>query len=152
MNCKIHPESHDDIIEKFWPEGFKKTKQRVDIFKILHASETPLSASEIYNQLLSDSAKEQYAFSTIYRTLLAFEKAGIVTKSVLSTEDNAIYELTLGTHKHYAICLTCHRKFPISACPMHIISDEVTKTLPDFQITGHQLEVYGYCASCKAAH
>ncbi len=149
MNCKIHHEHYDEIIDKFWPEGFKKTKQRIDIFKILHASETPLSAAEIYNQLLADTSKEQYAFSTIYRTLLAFEKAGIVTKSVLSTEDNAIYELSLGTHKHYAICLSCHKKFPIKACPMHIISEEVNQTLPDFRITGHQLEVYGYCRDCQ---
>ncbi|MDC7292151.1 MULTISPECIES: Fur family transcriptional regulator [unclassified Butyrivibrio] len=149
MNCKIHHEHYDEIIDKFWPEGFKKTKQRIDIFKILHASETPLSAAEIYNQLLADTSKEQYAFSTIYRTLLAFEKAGIVTKSVLSTEDNAIYELSLGTHKHYAICLSCHKKFPIQACPMHIISEEVNQTLPDFRITGHQLEVYGYCRDCQ---
>ena len=149
MNCKIHHEHYDEIIDKFWPEGFKKTKQRIDIFKILHASETPLSAAEIYNQLLADTSKEQYAFSTIYRTLLAFEKAGIVTKSVLSTEDNAIYELTLGTHKHYAICLSCHKKFPIKACPMHIISEEVNQTLPEFRITGHQLEVYGYCKDCQ---
>lgn len=149
MNCKIHHEHYDEIIEKFWPEGFKKTKQRIDIFKILHASETPLSAAEIYNQLLADTSKEQYAFSTIYRTLLAFEKAGIVAKSVLSAEDNAIYELSLGTHKHYAICLSCHKKFPIKACPMHIISEEVSQTLPDFRITGHQLEVYGYCRDCQ---
>lgn len=149
MNCKIHSEHHDDVIEKFWPEGFKKTKQRIDIFKILHAANVPLSAAEIFNQLILGLPGEKYAFSTVYRTLLSFEKAGVVTKSILSTEDNAVYELTLGTHRHYAVCLSCHKKFPLSVCPVHEITEHLIETLPDFRMTGHQLEIYGYCKDCQ---
>lgn len=149
MSCKIHSEFHDDIVEKYWPEGFKKTKQRIDIFKVLFSSEVPLSAAEIYNRLLSGPSSEQFAFSTIYRNLLAFEKAGLVTKTILSSEDNAVYELTLGSHRHYAVCLTCHKKFPLSVCPVHEITENLNETLPGFVVTGHQLEIYGYCPACQ---
>ena len=149
MSCKIHAESHDDIIEKNWPEGFKKTHQRIDIFLVLYHSDSPLSAAEIFRQLNEDQPQEKYAFSTVYRNLLAFEKAGIVIKSVLSTEDNAVYELKKSTHKHYAVCIKCHKKLPIKTCPLHDISETVTNALPDFQITGHQLEILGICRECK---
>ncbi|MBQ7424698.1 MAG: transcriptional repressor [Lachnospiraceae bacterium] len=148
MNSRIHQSSYDEIIEKHWPEDVKKTRQRVAIYRVLYASAEPLSAAEIYNSLEKDSADEPYAFSTIYRNLLAFEKAGIVTKNVLSTEDNALYELKKETHKHYAVCLSCHKKFPIKSCPLHEITHDLEKDLPDFKVTGHQLEIYGYCNEC----
>ena len=69
MSCKIHPESYDEIIERNWPEGVKKTKQRIDIFKVLYSSQDPLSAAEIYSILNKEHASEMYAFSTIYRVL-----------------------------------------------------------------------------------
>ena len=149
MSEKIHACSYDEIVEKNWPEGVKKTRQRIDIFKVLYGNDQPLSAAEIYNTLNLEHPGESYAFSTVYRNLLAFEKAGIVVKSVLSTEDNAVYELKQATHRHYAVCLMCHIKIPIKTCPLHDISEHIEESLPDFQITGHQLEIYGYCKECK---
>ena len=149
MNCKIHAESYDSIIDRNWPEGFKKTHQRKDIFILLFCSEEPISAAEIYDQLNSGDSKEKYAFSTVYRNLLAFEKAGIVTKTILSTEAEAVYELKKSSHKHYAICTVCHKKIPIKTCPLHDISKVVEGSLPGFEITGHQLEILGICNECQ---
>ncbi len=149
MSSKIHACPFDEVIEKHWPEGIKKTRQRVDIYRVLYEADAPLSAAEIFTALNKDSEKEMYAFSTIYRNLLAFEKTGLITKNVLSTEDNALYELKREAHKHYAVCLKCHAKIPISSCPLHDLSKDILKTLPDFEVTGHQLEIYGYCKECK---
>lgn len=151
MNSKIHASSFDEIIDKFYPDSIKKTRQRIDIFKVLYSASQPLSAAEIFDTLIRRDEKEKYAFSTVYRNLLAFEKAGVVIKSVLSTEDNAVYELKRDSHKHYAVCLNCHVKIPIKACPLHDIAKDIAGTLPDFWITGHQLEIYGYCPACKAS-
>ena len=149
MTHKIQPCAFDEVIEKNWPEGIKKTRQRIDIYKVLYESETPLSAAEIYTALNKEGAKEMYAFSTVYRNLLAFEKTGLIVKNVLSTEDNALYEIKRSTHKHYAVCLLCHAKIPIKSCPLHDLSKDITNSLPDFEVTGHQLEIYGYCKECK---
>lgn len=149
MNCKIHAENSDSIIERCWPSGVKKTHQRIDIFLILYHSDEPLSAADIFDKLNQTAPKEKYAFSTVYRNLLAFEKVGIVTKTTLSTEDNAVYELKKSSHKHYAVCTKCHRKIPIKTCPLHDISAAVKDSLPGFEITGHQLEILGICNECK---
>ena len=150
MNCKIHAESYNEIIERNWPEGIKKTRQRTDIFEILYAAEIPISANEIFLEINQRHPDEMYAISTIYRNLLAFEKASVITKYVLSTEDNAVYELKNKKHRHYAVCLICHKKFPINACPLHIIQEDIESSVPGFDITGHNLEVYGYCSDCKS--
>ncbi len=149
MNCKIHAESFDSLLERNWPEGVKKTHQRKDIFMLLLCSEEPLSASDIYDRLNLANPKEKYAFSTVYRNLLAFEKAGVISKTILSTEDNALYELKKSNHKHYAICTVCHKRIPIKTCPLHDISQVVSGSLPGFEITGHQLEILGICNDCK---
>lgn len=149
MVCKMHPESYDEVVDRNFPECIKKTHQRVDILKVFYENDAPLSASEIFARLNEKNPKTPYAFSTIYRNLLAFEKAGVITKTVFSTEDNAVYELKKERHKHYAVCLKCHKKIPIKTCPLHEISHDITATLPDFVVTGHQLEIYGYCSECS---
>lgn len=125
-----------------WPEGMKRTKQREDVYRALEASEGPLSAVEIYERL-----ERHYAISTVYRALAAFEKAGIVSKSTLMNTDTALYALNEGGHQHYAICLRCHRKIPIDGCPFE---DASGQSVPEgFLVTGHKIEVYGYCEKCR---
>ena len=103
MSCKIHAESYNEIIDRNWPEGIKKTRQRADIFEILYGCETPVSANDIFIAITKRHPEEMYAISTIYRHLLAFEKAGVITKHVLPTEDNAVYELSSKRHRHFAV-------------------------------------------------
>ncbi len=149
MGNKIHASSFDEVIDRHWPEGIKKTRQRVDIYRVLYSAKEPMSAAEIFNALNGTGSDEMYAFSTVYRNLLAFEKAGLLVKNNLSTEDNALYELKKETHRHYAVCLKCHKKIPISTCPLHHIAGDIARTLPGFEVTGHQLEIYGYCPDCR---
>ena len=80
-----------------WPEGMKRTKQREEVYHVLEMSEQPLSAVEIHERLPG-----HYAISTVYRTLTAFEKAGIVSKSTIMDTDVALYALHAGGHQHYA--------------------------------------------------
>ena len=148
MSCKMHPESTDKQMERNWPEGIKKTKQRIAIYRILAGSETPLSAAEIYQMLNQDSEKPLYAFSTVYRCLQTFDDAGILAKSVLISEETAVYELRTGTHRHYAICMKCHKKVPLRSCMLGDLRKMLSKEAEGFEITGHQLEIYGYCSSC----
>ncbi|MBQ7431496.1 MAG: transcriptional repressor [Butyrivibrio sp.] len=146
----IKPACNDAAIDRNWPEGVKKTRQRIEIYKILSSSEIPVSAADIFKKLTIDNPKENYAFSTVYRSLLAFENAGVVSKTVFSTDDNALYELKTGKHRHYAVCLKCHTKFALKGCPILDTRRMLGSEMSDFMITGHQLEIYGYCGACKS--
>lgn len=128
-----------------WPDGIKKTKQREDVFRILSEAAEPLSAIEIYNLILR-GGHTNYAVSTIYRCLAAFEEKGLVIKSTMMGEDTAVYEWNRGGHKHYAICLECHKLVPLLKCPFEHL--ELDTSDENFTVTSHKLEVYGYCDRC----
>ena len=134
-------------MDNIWSEGIKKTKQREDVCHILMQAEKPLSATEIYHRIVQENGQTNYAVSTVYRSLATFEEKGFVIKSTLMGEDTAVYEWNYGKHKHYAICLKCHKLVPLKACPFEHI--KVDTSDEDFTVTSHKLEIYGYCNQCK---
>lgn len=129
-----------------FPADIRKTKQREDIFRILAEAQEPMSAADIYCLLCGGAGKEKYAVSTVYRVLGVFEEKGYVVRTSLAGSDMAYYEWCRGQHKHYAVCLKCHRLVPLKVCPLE--HKGVHAGVEDFVITGHKLELYGYCKDC----
>lgn len=134
-------------MEYQWPSGIKRTRQREDVFRVLTQAEEPLTAMEIYRRVLADTRDSTYAISTIYRSLAAFVEKDLIEKTTLMGEDMAVYEWKRENHKHYAICLACRRKIPIKECPMEHVP--IHTDLEEFTVTGHKLELYGYCRECQ---
>ncbi|HMM06714.1 MAG TPA: transcriptional repressor [Clostridiales bacterium] len=128
-----------------WPAGLKKTKQRQCVLSVLEQAEKPLSAMEIASLI----GKEDCTIwlSTVYRVLELFVKENVAVKTVLSDSEKAFYELNRNEHKHYAVCLNCHKVVKIDSCPLKDLAPQQIDE--DFQITGHKLEMYGYCKDCK---
>ena len=130
-----------------YPQGLKWTKQRKSVYKVLLEASEPLNAIQIYNLAARDTGGEECAVSTIYRILAAFEEKGFVEKSVWMGDSTVVYTLNHGVHTHYAVCLECHKRIPLQNCPfahMHL-----NPAAEDFTITGHKLELYGYCRECR---
>ena len=151
--------------EMSYPEGLKWTKQRKSAYKVLWETAEPLSAIQIYQRMLGlgndgdnrDNEDDEdsngrrsggeYAVSTVYRILAVFEEKGLVEKSTWMEDGTAVYSLNRGGHTHYAICLKCHNRIPLQSCPFAHIHLE--KGMEDFTVTGHKLELYGYCSACR---
>ncbi len=132
-----------------YPQGIKWTKQRKDVYEILHQASEPLSAVQIYQQVIKDKEEtdSNYAVSTIYRILSAFEDKNLITKTSWMGDGTVVYELNRGEHTHYAVCLECHKRIQLPSCPFaHVHLDQETE---EFIVTGHKLELYGYCKDCK---
>lgn len=134
---------------KKYPQGIKWTKQRKDVYEVLLQATEPLSAVQIYNHIDKTDKSGNYAVSTIYRILAAFEEKNLVNKTNWMGDGTVVYELNRGGHTHYAVCLECHKRIPLPSCPFaHMHLDQETD---DFTITSHKLELYGYCKECKSA-
>lgn len=145
---EIHLEHMDHTSgEVHYPEGIKWTKQRKAVYEVLLEAEGPLSAVEIYHKAEEKSGEAEYAISTIYRILAAFEEQDWLIKSNFMNEETYVYELDRGSHTHYAVCMKCHKRVALSGCPF--MKMQLPKAQDDFQITGHKLELYGYCKECK---
>lgn len=137
------------VAEIEYPQGIKWTRQRKSVYRVLWETSEPLSAIQIYRLALSHMDGEEYAVSTIYRILAVFEEKGLVEKSTWMGDGTVVYNLNRGGHTHYAVCLECHRRIPLQGCPfaqMHLNS-----AAEDFTVTGHKLELYGYCKRCRDA-
>ncbi len=131
-----------------YPENLKKTMPRLAIFEILKNSGEPLTASDIYK--LTEKQNLKVNFSTIYRTLNAFEKANIIVQHNLPSGGEAVFEIRNEKHCHYAICLDCKKKIPLNECPvMHNIA-ELDEN--NFEVTEHHVELFGYCKDCRLKH
>ena len=111
-----------------WPEGIKKTKQRVGIWQVLSQAQKPITAAEIATGLGEDGG----------------------TRTVLSNSDMALYEITPHQHRHYAVCTECHRMIPLHNCPVVSTPHDLEDT--GFEVTGHNLEIYGVCSECQKHH
>lgn len=132
-------------IRNMWPKGLKMTRQRESIIAILENSEKPLSASDICSKMEADGGTAW--MSTVYRALELFEKNNMVIKTNVMNNEMAVYELNRFQHKHYAVCLNCHKIISMNNCPM----DKFIPNLEDedFSVVGHNLEIFGYCKDCK---
>lgn len=129
----------------FLKEGYKTTKQRQEIIKILKNSNVPLSAEDIFM-----SIKHIYpliALSTVYRNLEIMHKKGVVRKNIWF-DGKARYELIGSDHKHYLYCTKCNKVITLNVCPLGSFETKLKDEI-DFEILGHNLEIYGCCSDCK---
>lgn len=132
-------------IQNNWPVGVKRTRQRENVLSILENSETPLSATEIFSQM--EKTGDAVWLSTVYRIMELFVKKGIVIKTNMMNNEMAVYELNRFKHKHYAVCINCHKIISIDNCPMEKFIPKLQDE--DFQVMGHNLEIFGVCKDCK---
>jgi len=126
-------------------QGIKNTKQRKCVLEVLEEANSPIDAMEILNRVNEKGVKMW--ISTIYRILEIFTEKGIVIKNTFFGEEKATYELNKHKHTHYARCLSCKKILEIDLCPI----ESFIPTVKDekFYITGHRLEMYGYCDKCN---
>lgn len=132
--------------QQVWPKGIKKTKQRENVLAILKESARPVTAADIYQTILQGGDSSVW-MSTVYRTLELFVLKGMVIKTNLTNSETAVYELNRSEHKHYAVCVNCHKIITIRNCPIRHDIPELEES--DFYVTGHHLEIFGLCRECR---
>lgn len=115
----------------------KCTKQRVAVLEIMMSATAPMTAEQIFAKVNGMS------LSTVYRILDCFCKNNIATGESIQNSSELYYALVSNRHRHFAICLGCHKMKYVDVCPVHDMS------VDNFKITGHKLELYGYCDKCE---
>ncbi|WP_052315235.1 Fur family transcriptional regulator [Desulfosporosinus youngiae] len=127
-------------------EGIKNTKHRTAILEILEESDSPKTAEQIFMSLKDKTSSID--MSTVYRTLDTFASKNLVIKSNRVDDGKALYEFNHHEHKHHLLCVGCHKLILIEDCPIGELQQMLKRKI-DFDITGHKLEIYGYCHDCK---
>ena len=127
--------------------GLKVTTPRLLILHILEESSQHLRAEDIHT-LLTQRGHE-VGLATIYRVLTQFMSAGIVNKHHFS-EDYAVFELDRGGHHDHLMCVKCGE---VKEFIDEIIEARQNSIAEQFQydITDHNLYLYGICPQCKGS-
>ncbi|QHI71423.1 Fur family transcriptional regulator [Aminipila terrae] len=137
----------DKIDENILKEsGLKNTKHRTTILEFLRDASQPVSAEQIYCDLKEKNVSIN--ISTVYRTLETLIDKELILKHSVTNENKALFEYNNRVHKHYLVCMGCKKITSIENCPLHDY-EKVLENNTGFRITGHKLDVYGYCPECQ---
>lgn len=137
---------NNDCKDNLKYNGLKNTKQRTAILEILENSNQPISAEQIYFELIEK--KISVSLSTVYRAVEIMVSKELVTKLSISGDNKALFELNRMIHKHYLVCLGCKKILAINHCALENYEEALAKET-NFMIVGHKLDIYGYCPECK---
>ncbi len=134
---------YKEVLKK---EGVKSTRHRYAMLELLEKSKSPLTVEELF--ILLKEKTSSINLSTVYRTLETFASKNLVIKSNRVDDGKARYELNHHEHKHHLFCVSCHKLIAIEECPIGELQQILKKKI-DFDVTGHNLEIYGYCHNCR---
>lgn len=113
---------------------------------ILKGCHSPLTPNDIYIRL--EESGLSVSLSTVYRNLEMLVSKNFVVKSCMS-DGRTRYELNRMDHRHHMVCMGCSKTVSINDCPFGKLEKRIREST-DFDVTGHRLEVYGYCPNCKS--
>lgn len=131
----------EDLLKK---ASLKNTRQRNIILSIIKSVNEPVTAEEIYKELIKEDCKIN--LSTVYRTLHVLTNKNVLLK-ILKGDGTAAYELNNLSHSHYITCSKCKSSVLLDSCPVKALSEDVSKKT-GFKVTGHSLQFTGICSEC----
>ena len=122
----------------------RATWQREAILGAMEVARCHLTAEELHRRVRR--TPHPIGLATVYRALETFVREGLVEPTHVG-DGSVRYGLTAKHHDHL-VCLGCGEWKPLRECLVPRTSRRVTA---EFHVTGHQLEIYGYCARCQAS-
>jgi Fe2+ or Zn2+ uptake regulation protein len=123
--------------------GHRITPQRRAVLHALAALGCARSAEEVLARARYDHPG--LGLVTVYRTLEALVEEGLA-QSIHLGDGRARYELTETGHHHHMICLSCGTVERLEGC---LLRRGARLRTGGFAVTGHRLELFGYCADCR---
>ena len=131
--------------------GLKATLPRIKILEVFqHAQRRHMTAEDVYKLLLADGA--DIGLATVYRVLMQFEQAGLLTRSNFES-GKSVFELNEGQHHDHLVCLTCGRVEEFYDAEIEQRQRQVAETR-GFELHEHSLALYARCtkANCEYRH
>lgn len=126
--------------------GLKITLPRIKILQILESSDVHhLSAEDVYKQLIQN--EEEIGLATVYRVLTQFEEAGLVVRHHFEG-GHSVFEIASNQHHDHIVCVKCGRVEEFIDEQIEVRQQVIADRL-GFELTDHNLNMYGLCPDCK---
>ena len=126
--------------------GVRSTRQRLAVLDALTAEPNDATAQEIHGRLVTRG--NAVGLATVYRTLALLSEHGVID-TLMHHRGEVCYRLCGDGHHHHLVCGKCHRVVELGDCDL----DDWLASLAaehGFTVSGHEVEVTGICADCRA--
>ena len=135
----------EQLIAKLRESEYRLTPQRVELIRLIAASEGHPSAARLYNQI-----KVQFptmSLATVYKTLDLLKELGEVLE--IGLRDDSHYDGNKPYPHPHLICTKCQKIMDgeLDSAVENIVQ-EIEQNF-GFQILKHQLDFYGICPDCQ---
>lgn len=135
----------DSILTQLKSEGYRITKARSEIIKVLSDIKQPITAASICVSL--NRQGHTFDRTTIYREL-KFLLANNLVRQVSFYGKATHFELN-SDHHHHLVCIKCNSKKKI-VLGKHLEHHEKQIFQKEkFKVVSHSLEFYGICRNCN---
>jgi Fur family ferric uptake transcriptional regulator len=119
----------------------RNTRQRRAIREAFLSADRPLNPNEVLE--LAAAGHEGIGIATVYRNIKSLVEEGWLTTVELPGE-SARYELAGKAHHHHFHCKQCGKVYELTGC----LPGFKALAPPGFQVTGHEVLLYGVCKFC----
>jgi Fur family transcriptional regulator, peroxide stress response regulator len=135
----------EQLIAKLRESQYRLTPQRVELIRLISASEGHPSASQLYRQIKVKF--HTMSLATVYKTLDLLKELGEVLE--IGLRDDSHYDGNKPYPHPHLICTKCQKIMDgeLESAVENIVQ-EVEKNF-GFQILKHQLDFYGVCPNCQ---
>jgi Fur family transcriptional regulator, ferric uptake regulator len=122
--------------------GLKATLPRIKVLEVFQkTTQRHLSAEDVYKLLLAEHA--DVGLATVYRVLMQFEQAGILSRTHFET-GKAVFELNEGKHHDHLVCMDCGRVEEFFDAEIEKRQHAVASAR-GFELQDHALALYAVC-------
>jgi Fur family transcriptional regulator, ferric uptake regulator len=129
--------------------GLKATGPRLKILEVFQRSTLRhMTAEDVYKLLLAEDA--DIGLATVYRVLLQFEQAGLLSRSHFES-GKSVFELNEGQHHDHLVCITCGRVEEFYDAEIETRQRAVAEQR-GFALQDHALALYATCTKKDCAY
>jgi len=135
----------ESIARELNSRGLRATSQRALILEVIRQGKGHLDAEELHRR--AQQKQPRLSLSTVYRSLQAFKKLGLI-EELHFDENHHHYEIKPSEEHHHLVCLGCGRVIEFQYSLAQVIRRKVAEAR-DFEITGSEIRITGYCSACR---
>ena len=136
-------------IDELKNNGLKATLPRLKILEVFQrGQQRHMTAEDVFRLLLSENT--DIGLATVYRVLMQFEQAGILSRNHFES-GKAVYELNEGQHHDHMVCLDCGRVEEFYD-PEIESRQQAVAVAKGFVIADHALSLYAHCTRKPCPH
>ena len=131
--------------DKLSENGYKLTKQRIAVMKVIASNNEHLNPDEVYE--MAKAYCPRIGLTTVYRTLEILDRLGIIRRVHMDDGCHGYAPVSEG-HHHHLVCTMCGRVVEFEGGDLSNLLEEVT-CRTGFEIKEHWLEFFGICPLCQ---